>query len=98
MGAVGWMEGEDLREQAGAMKRSWQVRRVGAVDGHKCMNQNVVIYSELNQELLKDSVDVVGGVIMMPAAEIWTSSLREVTCMEAARKVRGRWIQMMLLE
>lgn len=25
------------------------------------MNGNVVIYSEMNQELLKDAVDVVGG-------------------------------------
>lgn len=61
MGAVGWMEEEDLREQAGDMKRIWQVRRVGAADGHTCMNENGVIYSELNQELLKDAVDVVGG-------------------------------------
>lgn len=64
------------------------------------MNENGVIYSELNQELLKDAVDVVGGVgvIMMPAAEIWTSLLREVPCMEAARRVRERWTQMMLLK
>lgn len=36
------------------------------------MNKNVVIYSELNQELLKDGVDVVGGggVVVMPAADL----------------------------
>lgn len=62
------------------------------------MNENVVIYSELNQELLKDGVDMGGGGVMTPAAGIWTSLIREVTCMEAARRVSDRWIQMMLLK
>lgn len=41
------------------MKRIWQVCWVEAVDGHKCIKENVVMYSELDQELLKDGGDVV---------------------------------------